>query len=183
MTREENFLYQASGTWFRDSISFCKLGRKNYSLFAFSSSMKVQYVLNSSENINVVMTTATEITKSLLNAYNGLENSFCDVHQLKQSWKEQNFQIFFSIISFLVTGTKLIKTKMTSGIFEDCLVAEEQYLLLMTTAKSVFQILYCHVFNENHKNVFHVHDCSRNIQAHNFFQQSIDLYQIQRKKV
>ena len=121
--------------------------------------MKVQYVLNSSENINVVMTTATEITKSLLNAYNGLENSFCDVHQLKQSWKEQNFQIFFSIISFLVTGTKLIKTKMTSGIFEDCLVAEEQYLLLMTTAKSVFQILYCHVFNENHKNVFHVHDC------------------------
>ena len=150
--------------------------------------MKVQYVLNSSEKINVVLTNATEVTKSLLDAYNGLENCFCDVHQLKQSWKEQNFHTFFSIISFLVTGTTLIKTKMTSGILEDCLVAEgseeeEQYLLLMTTEKSVFQILYCHVFNENHRNVFHVHESSRNIQAHNFFQQSIDLYQIQRKEI
>ena len=45
--------------------------------------MEVQYVLNSSENINVIMTTATEIRKSLLDAYNGFENSFCDVHQLK----------------------------------------------------------------------------------------------------
>lgn len=81
-----------------------------------------------------------------------------------------------------------MKTKMTSGIFKDCLVAEgneeeEQYLLLMTTTTSLFQILYCHVFNKSHRNVFHVHECSRIIQANNFFQQSIDLYQIQRKEI
>ena len=63
-----------------------------------------------------------------------------------------------------------MKTEMTSGIFEDCLVAEgnkeeKQYLLLMTTTKSLFLISYCHVTKECHRKVFHVHECSRNIQA------------------
>ena len=63
-----------------------------------------------------------------------------------------------------------MKTEMASGIFEGCLIAEgneeeKQYLLLMTTTKSLFLISYCHVTEESHRKVFHVHECSRSIRA------------------
>ena len=82
---------------FGDSISFCDPERKNQSLFAFSSSIEVQDVINSLQNIDVAKTAAIEITKSLLDVNFGLENSFCDAHQLKQSWKETKIlQVFLS---------------------------------------------------------------------------------------
>ena len=74
-----------------DSIS----ERKNQTLFAFSSSIEVQDVINFLWNIDVVKTAAIEIRKSLRNVKFELENSFCDAHhQPKQSWKETKIPDF-----------------------------------------------------------------------------------------
>ena len=56
--------------------------------FAFSSSTEVQDVINFLQNIDAVKCAAIDIRKSLLDVNFELENSFCDAHQLKQSWKE-----------------------------------------------------------------------------------------------
>ena len=48
---------------FGDSISFCDPGRKNESLFAFSSSIEVQDITHNQPNIDVVKPAASEIRK------------------------------------------------------------------------------------------------------------------------
>ena len=78
-----------------------------------------------------IKTPAIEIRKSLLHVNFGLENSFCDAHQLKQSWKEtkiSDFLVLCFVALFNISCTKLIRSEMTRGtydyIFEDCLVEE-----------------------------------------------------------
>ena len=48
----------------------------------------MQDVINFLQNIDAVKSAAIDIRKSLLDVNFELENSFCDAHQLKQSWKE-----------------------------------------------------------------------------------------------
>ena len=108
--------------------------------------------MNSLRNIDVVKTAAIEIRKSLLDVNNGLENSFCDANQLKQSWKETKILevcLSFFAALFNVSSTKLVRSEITSGIddciFEDCLVEEEneeetQDSLLMNRTKSLFHV-------------------------------------------
>ena len=100
---------------FGDSISFCDPERKNQSLFAFSSSIEVQDVINSPRNIDVVKTAAIEIRKSLLDINFRIENSFCDAHQLKQSWKETKIPeilLSFFAASFNISCTKLMRSEI-----------------------------------------------------------------------
>ena len=117
----------------------------------------MQDVINSLRNIDVVKTAAIETRKSLLDVNFGLEKSFYDANQLKQSWKETNIPdvlVSFFVALFIVSSTKLMRSEITSGIddciFEDCLVqkgneAETPDALLMNRTKSLFQILYYHV--------------------------------------
>ena len=106
---------------FGDSISFWDPERKDQS-FAFSSSTEVQDVINFLQNIDAVKCAAIDIRKSLLDVNFELENSFCDAHQLKQSWKETKilhvpFQLFAAL--FNVSITTLMRSKLRSGI-DDC---------------------------------------------------------------
>ena len=153
---------------FGDSISFCDPERKNLSLFAFSSSIEVKDVVNSLRNLDVVKSAAVEIRKSLLEVSFALDDSFCDAHQLKQSWKEKKIPevllTFFSAL-FNVSSTKLMRSEMTSDIdsdiFEDGLVEdvdkeEVHDSLLMTRTKSLFQIMHYHVTKGRQKTPLHV---------------------------
>ena len=117
----------------------------------------MQDVINSLRNIDVVKTATIETRKSLLDVNFGLEKSFYDANQLKQSWKETNIPdvlASFFVALFIVSSTKLMRSEITSGIddciFEDCLEqkgneAETPDALLMNRTKSLFQILYYHV--------------------------------------
>ena len=153
---------------FADSISFCDPERKNQSLFAFSSLIEVQDVINSLRNIDVVKSAAIEIRKSLLDVNFGLENCFCDANQLKQSWNETKIPdvlLSFFATFFNVSSTKLMRSEITSGIddciFEDCLVQDRNEketpdFLLMSRTKFLFQILYYHVTKGRSKTPLHV---------------------------
>ena len=134
---------------FGNSILFGDAEIKNQS-FSFSSPTKVQNIINSLQNIDVVKTAAIDIRKSLLEVNFWLENSFYDAHQLKQSWKEITFLdalLYFFTALFNVSSTKLMRSKTASGIndciFEECLVEKEneeetQHSPLMTRTKSLF---------------------------------------------
>ena len=128
----------------------------------------MQDEINSLRYIDIVKTAAIEIRKSLPGVNFELENSFCDAHQLKQSWKETKIPdvlLSFFAALFNVCSTKLMRNEITSDIddciFEDCLVEEGneeegQDSLLMTRTKSLFQILYYHVTKGRKKIPLHV---------------------------
>ena len=117
-----------------------------------------------------IKTPAIEIRKSLLHVDFGLENSFCDAHQLKQSWKETkipDFLVLFFVALFNISSTKMMRSEMTRGTygytFEDCLVEERneeetQDSILMSKAKSLFQITYHHVTKGRNKTLSHAMD-------------------------
>ena len=117
---------------FEDFIPFCDPEKRILSLFGFSLSTEVQDVINSLQTVDVVKTAAIEITKSLLDINFGIENNFCDEHQLKHYCKETKVpDVFFSFFTvFNVGSTKLIRSEITSGIndclFEDRLVKESR---------------------------------------------------------
>ena len=111
---------------FGDFISYCDLERKSQS-FVFSSSLEVQEIINSLQNIDVVKTTASEKKKSFLDVNFGLKNSFFDAHQFKDSCKEtkiSDVHFYFFGALFNISSTKMIRSEIASGIdyciFEDC---------------------------------------------------------------
>ena len=151
-----------------DTISFCQPERKNQSQFVFSSSIDVNHVVNSLRNLNVIKEAAITIRKSLLEVNFGLDDSFCDAQQLKQSWREtkipSSLVTFFSAL-FNISSTKLMKSETSPEIDNDVLDNPEDEdednteisdSLLMTKAKSLFQILHYHVSGGRQKTPVHV---------------------------
>ena len=85
---------------FEDFIPFCDPEKRIQSLFGFSLSTEVQDVINSLQTVDAVKTAAIEITKSLLDINFGIENNFCDEHQLKHYWKETKIpDVLFSFFT------------------------------------------------------------------------------------
>ena len=151
-----------------DTILFCQPERKNQSQFVFSSSIDVNHVVNSLRNLNVIKEAAITIRKSPLEVNFGLDDSFCDAQQLKQSWREtkipSSLVTFFSAL-FNISSTKLMKSETSPEIDNDILDNPEDEdeddteisdSLLMTKAKSLFQILHYHVSGGRQKTPVHV---------------------------
>ena len=184
---------------FGNSILFGDAEIKNQS-FSFSSPTKVQNIINSLQNIDVVKTAAIDIRKSLLEVNFWLENSFYDAHQLKQSWKEITILdalLYFFTALFNVSSTKLMRSKTASGIndciFEECLVEKEneeetQHSPLMTRTKSLFRMMYYNVTKGEATLSPPCYEYPCNISAlqklwiDSVIQQAIYLYQLQNNK-
>ena len=95
-----------------DSIQFCESDRKNKPLMVFSSSLDISDVINTLRALHRVKVAAKVIRSKLLNVDFGLQDKFCDVEELKHSWRATKIPdellIFFAEL-FNIKKTTMLK--------------------------------------------------------------------------
>ena len=155
----KTFLVEAFG----EEIKFCDPERKNQSQFVFSSSVKVEDVINFLRNLDVARTAGTEIRKVLLETDFELDDKFCDAQELQKSWTQMvipDILVTFFASLFNVSKTKILKDEIKPQDF-DCLsdndedeeddTEEVASSKLMMKINSLFQIMFYQVTDGKHK--------------------------------
>ena len=152
------FLIEESG----EKIKFSESNKKNESHFVFSAEINIEDVINSLRNINVVKSAAKLIRKALLEVNFNLDDSFCDAHDLSQSWRKTKIpDVLLTFFSVLMNRSRV------KLIEDDCEIDEcvNEYNLddeendkhqSSMKVKSLFQIMYYHATHDRHKTPMHV---------------------------
>ena len=139
------------------SIQFCTPGRKNQSLFVYSSSVSTADIINTIRSLDTIKSGAKLTRTALKQVDFKLQDRFCDAEELKQSWLNTKIPdellTFFSEL-FDIKKTKLIEEYHNETVSDDA--KNDQFPGKYPKIGSLFQIMYYDLHNGYKKTPLHI---------------------------
>ena len=109
---------------FHDEVQFCNSERKNQSAFVFSSSVKLNDVVNMLRSMDATKAAASELRRSILSLDYGLKDKFCDAEEVKESWRSTKMPDQW--ITFLCELFNVKKSSFLHSYYSDHIIDDEE---------------------------------------------------------
>ena len=146
---------------FGENIQFCSSERKNQSFFVFSSKISIKDILNKLRSLDTTKVVATKLQESLLSVDFNLNNKFCDVEELRESWQTTKMPdewMAFMCELFNIRKSTILHIYYSNDdidveVDRDDVNIDERISQKIAKLSSIFQILFYNINNAKTKDV------------------------------